>query len=105
LFGGEEEDEEEEAAAALDGQDPRSLPVSALKLSVRAQKCVEELELQTVGDLADRTEADLMASKNFGKTTLDEVRKKLAGLGLALSGETVAPPAEGAPVEEEDDGD
>lgn len=85
LFGGADEDAEDDELA--EGQDPRTLPVSALKLSVRAQKCVEELELETVGDLADRTEAELMASKNMGRTTLDEVRKRLGAFGLGLKGD------------------
>lgn len=88
LFGGADEDDDEDEDALADGRDPRSLPVSALRLSVRAQKCIEELELETVGDLADRTEAELMASKNMGKTTLDEVRRRLATFALALKGET-----------------
>ncbi|MCC7138783.1 MAG: tetratricopeptide repeat protein [Planctomycetes bacterium] len=109
LFGGADDDADDDEDLA-EGGDPRSLPVSALRMSVRTQKCIEELELETVGDLADRTEAELMASKNMGKTTLDEVRKKLAGLGLALKGETApaAEPAdedEGDDAEDEDDGD
>ena len=82
--------------------------MSALKLSVRAQKCVEELELETVGDLADRTEAELMASKNMGRTTLDEVRKRLASYGLALKGEAAggsAPAADEDAAGDEDDVD
>lgn len=103
LFGGADEDAEDDDELA-EGQDPRTLPVSALKLSVRAQKCVEELELETVGDLADRTEAELMASKNMGRTTLDEVRKRLAAYGLALKGEAAGG---GSPASEDDldDGD
>ena len=91
LFGGADEDDDddddlEEAA----GGDPRALPISALQLSVRAQRCVEALELETVGDLADRTVEELMANKNFGQTTLVEVTKKLTGLGLALKGTATA---------------
>jgi len=110
LFGGADEDADDDDELA-EGQDPRTLQVSALKLSVRAQKCVEELELETVGDLADRTEAELMASKNMGRTTLDEVRKRLASHGLALKGEAAGGDAPANPdatdeVEaDEDDGE
>ena len=89
LFGGADDDDDDDLEEASGG-DPRALPISALQLSVRAQRCVEALELETVGDLADRTVEELMANKNFGQTTLVEVTKKLTGLGLALKG-TIAP--------------
>jgi len=59
-------------------------PVTELGLSVRARKALQILGIQTIGDLAARTEAELMGVKNFGATSLDEVKQKLdeAGLGL-----------------------
>ena len=42
------------------------------------------LDIRTVGDLMQRTEAELLASKNFGQTSLNEVRRKLDALGLTL---------------------
>ncbi len=90
LFGSADEDDDEDDLEEAAGGDPRALPISALQLSVRAQRCVEALELETVGDLADRTVEELMANKNFGQTTLVEVTKKLTGLGLALKG-TITP--------------
>ncbi len=90
LFGGADDDDDDDDLEEASGGDPRALPISALQLSVRAQRCVEALELETVGDLADRTVEELMANKNFGQTTLVEVTKKLTGLGLALKG-TIAP--------------
>lgn len=59
-------------------------PISALDLSVRARKALQMLNIQTIGDLASRTEAELMGVKNFGQTSLDEVREKLGDLGLSL---------------------
>jgi len=59
-------------------------PISELSLSVRARKCMSKLNLQTVGDLAKRTGDDLLECKNFGVTSLNEVRDKLAALGLKL---------------------
>ena len=96
MFGGgrdddELEDEDEEAPS---GTDPRNLPIEKLELSIRARRAIEALELETVGDLADRTAAELMENKNFGQTSLAEVTKKLAALGLALKGG-------GAPVGDE----
>ncbi len=59
-------------------------PISELSLSVRARKCMSKLNLQTVGDLARRSGDDLLECKNFGVTSLNEVRDKLAALGLKL---------------------
>lgn len=61
-----------------------SKPVTDLGLSVRARKALQMLNLQTLGDLAARTEAELMGVKNFGSTSMDEVKEKLAEYGLEL---------------------
>ncbi|HBS28544.1 MAG TPA: hypothetical protein DEB06_03615 [Phycisphaerales bacterium] len=61
-----------------------SKPVSDLGLSVRARKALQVLGIQSLGDLASRTEAELMGVKNFGATSLDEVKAKLAQHGLEL---------------------
>jgi DNA-directed RNA polymerase subunit alpha len=59
-------------------------PVSELQLSVRARKALQLLSIQTLGDLASHTEAELMGIKNFGATSLKEVREKLTEYGLTL---------------------
>lgn len=59
-------------------------PISVLDLSVRARKALQLLNVQTLGDLATRTEAELMGVKNFGATSLHEIKEKLANYGLAL---------------------
>lgn len=59
-------------------------PVSDLQLSVRARKALQLLNIQTLGDLASHTEAELMGVKNFGATSLAEVKQKLTEYGLAL---------------------
>ena len=59
-------------------------PISLLELSVRARKALQMLGVQTLGDLATRTEAELMGVKNFGATSLDEIRGKMTGYGLSL---------------------
>ncbi len=61
-----------------------SKPVTDLGLSVRARKALQVLGIQTMGDLASRTEAELMGVKNFGATSLDEVKQRLGDNGLAL---------------------
>jgi DNA-directed RNA polymerase subunit alpha len=62
-------------------------PVSDLNLSVRARKCMNRLGINTLGDLVQRTADELLESKNFGMTSLSEVREKLAQLGLSLRGD------------------
>jgi DNA-directed RNA polymerase subunit alpha len=61
--------------------------VSELNLSVRARKCMNRLGINTVGDLMSRTADELLESKNFGMTSLSEVREKLGQLGLTLRGD------------------
>ncbi len=60
-------------------------PISALNLSVRSLKCLEALGIDTVEELTKHSERSLMASKNFGLTSLQEVKKKLATYGLSLA--------------------
>ncbi len=59
-------------------------PVGELELSVRAGKALELLKIQTLGDIAARTEAELLDVKNFGQTSLDEIKKKLGEFGMTL---------------------
>jgi DNA-directed RNA polymerase subunit alpha len=58
--------------------------VSDLNLSVRARKCMTRLGIASLGELVLRTPDELLESKNFGVTSLNEVRGKLAELGLKL---------------------
>ncbi|MEL7338077.1 MAG: DNA-directed RNA polymerase subunit alpha C-terminal domain-containing protein, partial [Planctomycetota bacterium] len=62
-------------------------PISDLNLSVRARKCMVRLGLNTIGELIRRTPDDMLECKNFGVTSLNEVREKLSDLGLKLRGE------------------
>ena len=61
-----------------------NLPLSDLKLSVRANNCLESENIQTVRDLVQRSEDQLLEVRNFGDTTLNEVREKLSQYGLHL---------------------
>ena len=61
--------------------------VSDLNFSVRARKCMNRLGINNVGDLVIRTADELLESKNFGLTSLSEVREKLGQLGLTLRGD------------------
>jgi len=61
--------------------------IAELNLSVRARKCMIRLGINTLADLVRRTGDDLLECKNFGVTSLNEVREKLSSLGLKLRGE------------------
>ncbi|MCE9620472.1 MAG: hypothetical protein K8R92_11285 [Planctomycetes bacterium] len=61
-----------------------NLSVGALNLGIRSRKALQLLGIQTVGDLAARTEAELMGVKNFGATSLVEIHERLAEHGLSL---------------------
>lgn len=61
-----------------------NMPISELRLSVRANNCLEHEMIATVRDLVQRTEDQLMEVRNFGETTLSEVQEKLRELGLHL---------------------
>ncbi|MFQ6036891.1 MAG: DNA-directed RNA polymerase subunit alpha C-terminal domain-containing protein [Sedimentisphaerales bacterium] len=58
--------------------------VDDLQLSVRSRKCLQKLNLRTIGELAHKTDAELLGCKNFGVTSLNEIKKALANLGLSL---------------------
>ena len=62
-------------------------PVSDLNLSVRARKCMIRMGINVLSELVRRTGDDLLECKNFGVTSLNEVREKLTALGLKLRGE------------------
>ncbi|MFN4259384.1 MAG: DNA-directed RNA polymerase subunit alpha C-terminal domain-containing protein [Gemmataceae bacterium] len=64
-----------------------SKPVSDLNLSVRARKCMNRLGINTFSELVNRSADELLESKNFGMTSLNEVREKLAQYGLSLRGD------------------
>ena len=59
-------------------------PVSELELSVRSRKCLQRLGVSTLGELAARTETELLAIKNFGQTSLNEIKQRLVEMGLSL---------------------
>ncbi|HTF57737.1 MAG TPA: DNA-directed RNA polymerase subunit alpha [Planctomycetota bacterium] len=61
-----------------------SMSISELDLSVRSANCLASEHIETLGELVSRSEADLLKVRNFGKTSLREVKKKLSELGLVL---------------------
>jgi DNA-directed RNA polymerase subunit alpha len=61
-----------------------ALTVEDLNLSVRSYNCLKREGVNTVGDLVQKTEAELMDIRNFGQKSIDEVKAKLDELGLTL---------------------
>jgi len=58
--------------------------VNEIELSVRAANCLNNANITTVGQLAMKTESEMLKYRNFGKKSLNEIKDKLAGLGLSL---------------------
>jgi DNA-directed RNA polymerase subunit alpha len=94
--------------------------VEELELSVRSYNCLKNANIQTIGDLVQKTEAEMLRTKNFGRKSLNEIKEILGGLGLTFGmkfdaqGRLVAPvggssslgaglPEEGEEVEEIDE--
>ena len=61
-----------------------ALPIEEMELSVRSYNCLKREGVGTVGDLIQRTEQDLLDIRNFGQKSIDEVKAKLAAMGLGL---------------------
>jgi DNA-directed RNA polymerase subunit alpha len=77
---------EVEEEKKVDGQitEKLSMPIQELDLSVRASNCLEASHIETVEQLVKMTEADLLKLRSFGKTSLREIVRKLADIGLSL---------------------
>jgi len=60
------------------------MPIEELELSARAVNCLRGENIRTIGDLVQRTEADLLELKNLGKTSVEDIKGKLAALELKL---------------------
>src|SRR5262249_45885946 len=87
--------------------------VEELELSVRSYNCLKNANIQTIGELVQKTEAEMLRTKNFGRKSLNEIKEILGGMGLSLGmkldaqGRLVgpAPPAVGSqpePIPEEE---
>ena len=65
-------------------QQKLNMTIQELDLSVRANNCLESAKIQTVRDLVKKSDSDLLKVRSFGKTSLREVKRKLADMGLSL---------------------
>lgn len=77
----EEEEEEEEDNAF---KELIVKPISELELSVRSANCLEAANIKTIGDLVQKSEAQMLKYKNFGKKSLSEIQGILTTMGIAL---------------------
>src|SRR5205085_6822125 len=88
-------------------QQKLNMTVQELDLSVRANNCLESAKIGTVRDLVKKTDADLLKVRSFGKTSLREVKRKLADMGLSLGMDLDNVPSAAAimPDDDEDEDD
>src|ERR1700674_3488516 len=80
--------EEAEETAQPEG-DPRlaeilAKPIEELDLSVRSANCLKNANIRTLGDLVQRTEREMLSTKNFGRKSLDEIKDVLANMNLSF---------------------
>ncbi len=76
----------EEPAERVTGQVNEVLnrSVEELELSVRSYNCLKNANIQTIGDLVQKSEAEMLRTKNFGRKSLNEIKEILSGLGLGF---------------------
>jgi DNA-directed RNA polymerase subunit alpha len=97
----EEEDEREEKL-----NENLFRPVSELELSVRSANCLKNANITLIGELVQRTESEMLKTKNFGRKSLNEIKSILEEMGLSLGMKLENfPPAEEQDEGEEKEGD
>ena len=83
-----EENEEQTYVATLSDDEPPNenlfRSVDELELSVRSANCLQNANIQLIGELVQRTEQDMLKTKNFGRKSLKEIKEILANMGLSL---------------------
>jgi DNA-directed RNA polymerase subunit alpha len=72
--------------------------VDELELSVRSANCLQQANIKTIGDLVQKTEAEMLKTKNFGRKSLKEIKEILAEMGLSLGMKLENWPPKGAPA-------
>jgi len=77
-------EEEEMSPQEIALYEKLKLPISELELSVRSSNCLREAKIKTLADLVVKTEEEMLALKNFGKKSLNEIKTLLTGMGLSL---------------------
>ena len=87
----EEEAEESEGPAVEVSDEEKSVlfeklhkSVDEMELSVRSYNCLKNANIRTIGELVQKTEAEMLKTKNFGRKSLNEIKEILGGMGLSL---------------------
>jgi DNA-directed RNA polymerase subunit alpha len=86
----EEDEASEEQPVELSEQDREiwweklGKSVDEMELSVRSYNCLKNANIRTIGELVQKTEAEMLKTKNFGRKSLNEIKEILAGMGLSL---------------------
>jgi len=86
----EDEDEDSEQPVEIADQDREVLmerlakSVDEMELSVRSYNCLKNANIRTIGDLVQRTESEMLKTKNFGRKSLNEIKEILTNMGLSL---------------------
>jgi DNA-directed RNA polymerase subunit alpha len=73
-----------EVGTSTSGSPDLDLPIEDLDLSERPRNCLKRAQVNTIGELVERTHDDLLAITNFGQKSLDEVIQRLDERGLSL---------------------
>jgi DNA-directed RNA polymerase subunit alpha len=84
-------------------QQKLNMSIQELDLSVRANNCLESAKIASVRDLVKKTDSDLLKVRSFGKTSLREVKRKLADMGLSLGMDLDAAQVQASMMEDDDD--
>jgi DNA-directed RNA polymerase subunit alpha len=79
-----EEEVEELTPEEISLYEKLRIPISELELSVRSANCLREANIKTLADLVEKTEAEMLSYRNFGKKSLNEVVNLLKSMGLSL---------------------
>jgi DNA-directed RNA polymerase subunit alpha len=85
-----EEEEETEVSYSEDEEEKEAFnenllrSVDELELSVRSANCLKHANIRLIGDLVQKTEAEILATKNFGRKSLNEIKEILSEMGLSL---------------------
>jgi DNA-directed RNA polymerase subunit alpha len=86
----EEDEGSEETPAEISEQDREiwweklNKSVDEMELSVRSYNCLKNANIRTIGELVQKTEAEMLKTKNFGRKSLNEIKEILSGMGLSL---------------------
>jgi DNA-directed RNA polymerase subunit alpha len=87
----EEEEEESEGPTVEVSDEEKSVlgeklhkSVDEMELSVRSYNCLKNANIRTIGELVQKTEAEMLKTKNFGRKSLNEIKEILGGMGLSL---------------------